>query len=145
MRRAPRIRLSDEEQGVLERWAQTRNVAARLALRAKVVLWAAEDKNDKDVATTLETRLRTISLWPRRFADKRLAGIERDARWGGRPAILRNEVARPVVEKATGGTPPDNAPHWTMPAIAQEPKVSRSTVRRARKANGGPENGGRAP
>ena len=45
-------------------------------LRAKIVLAAAEGKENKDIAVELGTLRKTVGLWRQRFASGRLAGIE---------------------------------------------------------------------
>ena len=79
MKIAPKIALTDEERTVLERWSRGRSTPARLVLRSKIVLLAAEGKMNQKIAPRLRTALKTVSLWRRRFAEQRLAGIEKDA------------------------------------------------------------------
>ena len=78
MKIAPKITLTDVERTTLARWSRGRSTASRLVLRAKIVLLAAEDKMNRDIAAELATLPKTVSLWRRRFADGRLAGIEKD-------------------------------------------------------------------
>ena len=49
-------------------------------LRAKIVLAAATGQQNKEIADELGTLRKTVALWRRRFAQRRLAGIEKDAR-----------------------------------------------------------------
>jgi hypothetical protein len=53
MRRAVAITLTDEERVTLSRWARGRSVEARLVLRAKIVLAAAEGGENKQIAAEL--------------------------------------------------------------------------------------------
>jgi len=53
---------------------------------------------NKDIVTELKTRSKNVSLWRTRFADKRLAGIEKDLPRGGRPATARQGISRQIVE-----------------------------------------------
>ena len=55
MRIAVPIQLTDEERQTLTRWARGRRTPARLVLRAKIVLHAAEGLLNKDIAVTLQT------------------------------------------------------------------------------------------
>ena len=79
MRRAPEILLTDDELGMLERWAQGRSTPYRVVLRSRIVLMAARGIQNKDIAVALGTTPNTVGRWRRRFAEKRLAGIEKDA------------------------------------------------------------------
>jgi len=135
MRVAPQIALTDKEQETLRRWCRGRRTAARLVLRAKIVLLAAEEKMNKDIAIELGTSRQTVGLWRRRFSQKRLAGIEKDAPRGGRKPTRRDEVAARIIERTTQ-TVPANATRWSIRTLAEELNVSPSMVHRVWKASG---------
>src|SRR3954468_534622 len=54
MRRACQITSSDADRTTLERWSRGRSTPARLVTRARVVLAAAEGKENRDIAAALE-------------------------------------------------------------------------------------------
>jgi transposase len=135
MKVAPQIILTDEERTILERWSRGRSTPARLVLRAKIVLLAAEGKRNQKIAPRLKTALKTVSLWRRRFAERRVAGIEKDAPRGGRKPKVRERMARLIVQKTTQERPA-NATHWSTRTLAKELKTSASMVQRVWKANG---------
>ena len=60
MRVAKAITISDAERRTLQKWARGRSTPARLILRAKIVLAAADSKLNKEIASDLGTSLRTI-------------------------------------------------------------------------------------
>ena len=123
MKIAPEIILTDEERTTLERWSRGRSTPARLVLRSRIVLLAAEGKMNQKIAPRLKTALKTVSLWRRRFAEQRFAGIEKDAPRGGRPKP-RKRMARLIVEKTTQERPA-NATHWSTRTLAEELGTSR--------------------
>jgi transposase len=129
MRVACPIVLTDEERRTLERWSRGRSTPARQVLRAKIVLLAADGMKNKDIAPQVETDRLTVARWRSRFAQKRLAGIAKDAHRSGRKPIRRNRVARLIVERTTQ-TRPANATHWTTRTLAEELGVSPSMVLR---------------
>lgn len=135
MRVAVAIKLSPEEQNTLLRWSRGRSTPARLVLRAKIVLAAAEGMKNIQIAEQLGTQPRTVGLWRNRFAEGRLAAIEKDAPRGGRPANRRQDQARRIVEATTQTTPQD-ATHWSTRTLAAHLGVSRSMVQRVWEANG---------
>ncbi len=92
MKVAPQITLTDEERTILERWSRGRSTPARLVLRAKIISLAAEGKRNQQIAPRLKTALKTVSLWRRRFAEQRVAGIEKDAPRGGRKPKARERM-----------------------------------------------------
>ena len=55
MRIAARVILTDEQSAQLEAYARGRRIAARLVLRAKIVLLAAEGKQDLEIAAAWES------------------------------------------------------------------------------------------
>ena len=135
MRVAPQITLDDKQRQILQRWSRGRSTAARLVLRAKIVLLAAKGKQNKNIASELETDRSIVGRWRSRFAQHGLTGIEKDAPRGGRQPTKRNKVARRIVEKTTQETPP-NATHWSTRSLAKKLGVSQSMVHRVWKANG---------
>jgi transposase len=135
MKKAPTIVLNDEEKAALIRWSHVRFTPARTVLRAKIVLGAAEGKQNKQIAAELGINPNTVVRWRGRFAEFRSAGIEKDAPRGGRIARLRRQWARKIIE-ATTQTKPPAATHWTTRTLAAHLGCDRNMVRRVWKANG---------
>jgi len=135
MRRAAAITLDERERLTLARWARGRSTPARLVLRARIVLRAADGLDNLGIAAELGTGRLTVARWRNRFATGRLAGIERDAPRGGRAPTTRSRVAQRIVEATTQTTPPD-ATHWSTRTLAETLRVSRSMVHRVWQANG---------
>jgi transposase len=129
MRVAISIRITDEERVTLLRWSRGRSTPARLILRAKIVLAAAEAKRNIDIARELKTDNQTVGRWRNRFAAQRLAGIQKDAPRGGRPPTKRDGLARRIIE-ATTQTRPSNATHWSTRTMAAHLGIDKSMVQR---------------
>ncbi len=123
MRVAAAIELSDEERATLESYARGRSTPARLVLRAKIVLRAAKGKQNKDIAEELDTLQKTVGLWRNRFAQQRLAGIEKDAPGRGRPKQIKTKKVAEIVRVTTQETPP-NATQWSTRDMAKVAEVS---------------------
>jgi hypothetical protein len=79
MRVAAQIVLSAEERAELERLARGRKVPARVVERARIVLLASEGKQNQEIARLCGGTRGKAGLWRRRFAEKRIAGILKDA------------------------------------------------------------------
>jgi transposase len=101
MKRASQIALSEEERSVLRRWSRGRSTPARLVLRARIVLAAAEGRMNQDIAEELGTSKKTVSLWRRRFAASRVAGIEKDAPRPGRTPSIPARTVQRILDKTT--------------------------------------------
>lgn len=135
MKTAPIIVLSDNERKTLATWSRGRSTPARLVLRARIVLAAAEGKTNEIIAAELHTSKPTVGRWRNRFAARRTAGIEKDAPRPGRtPAITAETVTR-IVRKTTQETP-EGATHWSTRSMAKAIGVSKATVQRIWAAHG---------
>ena len=89
MRRAVEIELTDEERATLLKWSRGKRTQARVVGRAKIVLAAADGKQNKQIAKELGVAEPTVGKWRNRFAEHRLAGIEKDLPRGGRKPHVR--------------------------------------------------------
>lgn len=54
MRIAPAISLPADQQAALEQWARSRLLPARVVERARIVLLAAEGRQDKQIAAAMK-------------------------------------------------------------------------------------------
>jgi len=135
MRVAPKVTLTDEQRAALQRWARGRATPARLVRRAPIVLLAAEGKENIAIAAALGIDRTIVNRWRRRFVEKGLAGIEKDAPRGGRPATKRQQMAARIV-RVTTQERPANATHWSTNSLAKHLSVSPSMVGRVWRANG---------
>jgi transposase len=135
MRIAPSVRVSLEDKRQLEAYARGRSTPARLMQRAKIVLLAAEGKENREIAVELGIMRHTVGRWRSRFARLGLSGIQRDAPRSGRLPTLSQELVLEIVRKTTQETPAD-ATHWSTRSMAKAVGVSASTVRRVWRRHG---------
>jgi transposase len=103
--------------------------------RARIVLLAAEGRQNKEIAETLGVMERTVGRWRTRFVKHGLAGIDKDLPRGGRKPTTRLEREQEIVHKTTQERP-ENATHWSSRTLAAELGVSPSMVLRVWRANG---------
>jgi transposase len=132
MRVAPEIVLTDEERAELSKLVRSKRTSVRLALRARIVLLAADGTQNKDIAEQLGVGRVQVSRWRERYEQSRLAGIERDLPRGAPP--VKVDAAR-LVELTTQARPVA-ATHWSTRKMAAELGVSASTVMRHWHAHG---------
>ena len=132
MRVAPKIILTDEEQAELTKRAGSKLSSVRLVQRARIVLLAAGGMQNKDIAEQLGVGRVQVSRWRERYAESRLAGIERDLPRGAPPTKV--DVARLVA--LTTQSKPVAATHWSTRTMAAELGVSAASVSRHWRANG---------
>ena len=135
MRVAVRVVLSVEESTELERLAAGRRLPARVVERAGIVLLAAEGKQDRQIAGVFGVSRRTVSLWRRRFVEKRIPGILKDAPRSGRRRRISLEVIAQVIQKTTQETPAGRT-HWSTRSLAKVMGLSPSTIGRVWRTHG---------
>jgi len=135
MRVAQSIELTESEIKTLSRWSRGRRTQARLMKRAKIILMAAEGEQNKNIAELLEIDPRQVSRWRRRFVQRRLAGIEKDAPRSGRKAAKREHIAPLIIETTTQRKPP-HATHWSIRTLAETLGIDKSMVHRVWQASG---------
>lgn len=81
---AVEIILSPDERSFLESQARSAKAPHRMVLRSKIILYAADGESNEEIAGKVGTRRETVSQWRRRFAKKRLSGLEDLERPGAR-------------------------------------------------------------
>ena len=127
--------LSAEERAELERLARGRKVPTRVGERARIVLFAAEGKQNQEIARLCGVARKTAGLWRRRFAEKRIAGILKDAPRPGRKLRVNEDVTREIIRKTTQETP-EARTHWSTRSLAKVMGLSPSTIGRVWRRHG---------
>ena len=87
MRVARPVILNTEQRQALEQRARARSLPARVVERSRIVLLAADGRQDLEIAATLKITPKKAARWRARFLRAGLAGLEKDApRRAARPA-----------------------------------------------------------
>ena len=133
-RKAVVIDLDATERETLERWARRPSTPQGLAMRCRVVLGAAQDRANVDIATELGCSTNTVSKWRNRFAQRRLDGLYDDPR-PGPPRLIDDAKVEEVVVKTLEETPAD-ATHWSTRSMARAVGLSQSSILRIWRAFG---------
>ena len=122
------LTLSEVEREELEVWAHSRSLPHGLVQRAQAILLAAEGLANTEVATRVGLSHPMVGHWRRRFHRDRLQGLY-DAPRSGRPRTHdEDEVARML--RTVLKSPPKDATHWSVRAVAAKTTLSKSTVQR---------------
>ena len=108
--------------------------AARRVDRARIVRLAAAGKENCQIATQLGLSKPTVGLWRKRFAQRQLAGIKKDAPRGGRRPTRMNRLARRILE-TTRRVQPQQGAQWSVRTLARATAASPSMVHRVWKAH----------
>jgi transposase len=127
-RAAVAIELSDEEERELRAVLRRPSVSQQQALRARIVLGAAEGLTNTQIAQQAGVSLPTVGLWRRKFAERRLDGLS-DAPRSGRPRLIDDEEVQRVLAM-TLEKPPDGTTQWSVRRLAAATGISPTTVHR---------------
>ena len=109
--------------------ADSGKTAQKVALRARILLLAADGIPNNAIAARLETSRPTVLLWRARFRSLGVSGIMRDAKRPGRKKAISAELVKKVVEKTLHETPVAET-HWSTRSLAKEMGISHVAVHR---------------
>jgi transposase len=111
--------LTDEQVAELRAVVNSRDVTGAVATRARIVLWMAEGRMRKDVATLAGVSLPTVDRWVDRYETGGLAGLVERKRGAGREQVPARVRARILALSRT--TPPTatGLSHWSSREMAR--------------------------
>lgn len=87
------VMLSNEERLALEEIARKYTSPYRDVVRAKVVLYAAQGLQNKEIAARIDVPRQIVCKWRKRFAEDRLDGLD-DLSRRGRPRLFSPQRRR---------------------------------------------------
>jgi transposase len=122
------IDLSAEEERVLRAVLRTPSASQQQAMRARIVLRAADGATNTQIAAEVGVSLPTVGLWRRSFCERGLDGLV-DAPRSGRPRRIDDDEVQRVLAK-TLEPPPDGTTHWSVRRLAGATGISPTTVHR---------------
>src|ERR1035438_816802 len=98
MRTAPPVELNPEQKRSLEQMARARSLPARVVERARIVLWAANGLENKQIAQRTGITPEKAARWRNRFLEGGIAALEKDAPRPGRTRSITDRRVKKVVE-----------------------------------------------
>ena len=125
---AVEIILTDEERAALRAWTARRKTGQALALRARIVLAAAGQLTNREIAELEGVSAPTVTKWRNRFAQHRLEGLMDEPR-PGRPRTISDADVETVLV-TTLESSPKNATHWSTRSMAAQTGLSQNAVLR---------------
>jgi transposase len=135
VRVAQPIELNEGDRRKLEQPSRGRSIAARVVLRSRIILLAAEGLENKQIAKKLKVAPRMATLWRDRFNKLGIKGLLKDAPRPGHPPSITAELTASLIEKTTQSTPA-NATDWSTRTMAKEMGISKASVSRIWRAHG---------
>jgi transposase len=134
MPRLKPLTLTDDERAKLAAWTRRPKTAQRLALRARIVLAAADGHTNTAIAADLRVTLPTVGKWRKRFLDRRLDGLTDEPR-PGPPRTITDARVEEVVT-ATLESKPTDATHWSTRGMARHTGLTQTAISRIWRAFG---------
>jgi transposase len=126
---ASAVALSEADRNQLQNWVRAQFTPQQVALRSRILLMAAEGKQDLEIADELNVNRHTPALWRKRFQTQGLEGIwEIQPGRGRKPLYDEQKVA--AIVRATLQTKPKGSTHWSCRTMARAQQVSQSTINR---------------
>ncbi|MDO8770903.1 MAG: helix-turn-helix domain-containing protein [Burkholderiaceae bacterium] len=92
MRVAKPVQLNADDDRRLRILSNRKRVEARVQMRARIVLMAAEGISDKDIAEKLDSDRRVAARWRARFLAAGVDGLLQDTSRPGRPRTARESA-----------------------------------------------------
>lgn len=135
MRVAPKVELSAEQRVLVEERSRGRSLPARVVERARIILLAANGKQDKEISAELGISVQKAARWRARFLGGGVAGLEKDAPRPGRTPSIPAAVVKRAIHLTTK-TKPVNATQWSTRMMAEQVGISEASVRRIWHKNG---------
>lgn len=128
-----KIILSPKEKKQLQKNVKSCKTPVRLVERSKIVLLAAKNIPNYQIAEELNIDVNKVGRWRNRFAQTRFAGIEKDlprgSNHGGKDSTKQAKLRSKIIKITTQDKPKDGT-HWTTRGLAKELGINHCFVNR---------------
>src|SRR5215831_15024161 len=98
------VELQDQERATLQEWSRRPKTAQALAIRARIILRAAEGLNSTAIAEELNLHLATALKWRRRFVEHGVDGLLDEPR-PGQPRKISDADIEKVITRTLESKP----------------------------------------
>jgi transposase len=126
---AASICLEPPERLELERWVNAHGTPQQVTQRCRIILAAAEGRQNNQIAEDLQINFKSAALWRARFLKEGIDCLWEVAAGRGRKATYPVNKVAAIIE-ATLQTKPAGATHWSCRSMAKAHEVSKATVNR---------------
>lgn len=112
------MELTDDERAELHAVVNRRDVSATVATRARIVLWRAEGRLKKEVASLAGVSLPTVNLWLDRYGAEGIAGLTDRSHSAPREQVPGSVRARVLALTRTSPPVETGLSHWSSREMA---------------------------
>lgn len=109
-RRAVKIEAFPEELYALKKLVNGRTTPKHISLRAQIILYCLQDKQNRQIAKSLNLCEQTVAKWRDRFSEKRIAGLKDSSR-SRAPRKYGKDIRNKII-KALEQPPPKGFSCW---------------------------------
>ncbi len=132
---ADALSVSRDDVELLESWVRASSTPQSIAVRANIVLMAAEGISNSRIAADLNVSRPTVILWRNRYTEGGVNALAVDKEGRGRKSSIPADTVARILE-ATLQTKPAAGTHWSCRTMAKAMGVSSATVQRIWEAHG---------
>lgn len=125
--------ISRKEREVLEAITRKRNIEAKLFLRARLILLAADGHGQTEIGSMLGVHRNHVRKWCLRFKEHRVAGLADMAR-SGKPRDYTDADRQRIVTMVCTA-PPKGRTRWSVRSLAKAAGVSEAFAHRVLKSH----------
>jgi transposase len=136
MRKGIEIEVNGADRARLEAIVADRNSPQKHVWRAQIILATADGCGTAAVMRRAGVAKPSVWRWQERFMAEGVDGLLHDKTRPARIPPLPKAVVQAVVTRTLDEAPPDEATHWTAPAMAAASGLSTSSVQRIWRAHG---------
>lgn len=122
------LALTAQERADLEAIVASRSLPHGLVRRARMILLTESGVSIRETARRVKVTAPAVSNWRRRYREQRLAGLH-DQLKSGRPRTHSDNAIATLLNTAMSRQP-KSATHWSVRELAEETRISKSTVQR---------------
>ena len=113
----------------LQRWVCAHSTPQQVTQRCRIILAAADGREDKEIAEELEINVKTVALWRARFRQEGADCLWEVAPGRGRKPLYDLTKVAAVID-TTLQKRPVGATHWSCRSMAKEQGISKATINR---------------
>jgi transposase len=136
MRKGIEIDVSAADRARLEAIVADRNSPQKHVWRAQIILATADGHGTAAIMRRAGVAKPSVWRWQERFMSEGVDGLLHDKTRPARIPPLPKAAVEAVVTRTLDEAPPDEATHWTAPAMAAASGLSASSVQRIWRAHG---------
>jgi len=136
MGKIERIEVPASDRARLEGLVRDRNTPQKVVWRARIALLSGAGERPVAVAAVVGKSLLTVRRWRRRYRDKGVEGLLKDATRPPRRKPLSAETVKRVIDLTLNTKPPGGATQWSVRSMAKAAGLSHSSIQRIWKAHG---------